>query len=227
MQRVIRQDFEDLLHLKRGELDYLQFEAAVSLAFGATAPGKPGDYFDIDAACMAINLALSPTFGRDVVTTVVLKFSAMIAAIIARAEVDRTQDSFLGIGAFGVKDAVRKIPKLYGVTAGTMGELQEDFQGHDEPLKNACLVNVSDILRRLRANARELGINLEGEFFYLSDDPRFADIRRVVEREIEARIGRLKADKKKLRWAKARRDRQDIKNLSRQAATYPFEMVTA
>ena len=130
------------------------------------------------------------------------------------------------IGAFGVLDGAKKIPKLYGVAAGTLGELQQDFQAHEEPLKNACLCNLSDIIRRLRASARELGVNLEAEFFYLPDDPRFADIQRVVEREIETRLGRLKTDRKKVRLAKARTQRQDIKDLSRNPVLYPIEMST-
>ena len=57
-------------------------------------------------------------------------------------------------------------------------------------------------------------------------DPRFADIQRVVEREIETRLGRLKTDRKKVRLAKARTQRQDIKDLSRNPVLYPIEMST-
>jgi hypothetical protein len=226
MQRMIRTDLEELLYLKRGELDNLQAEGAISLAFGAVWPGKPGDYFDIDAVHLAVNLALSPTVGRPTATAIVLKFSAMICALIARAEFDQTTDVFLGVGAFGVKDAARKIPRLYGVAAGTMDELKRDLVGQDEPLKNACLVNISDIIRRLRANARTLGINLEKPIFFLPDDPRFADVQRVIEREIKARAARLKADRKKLQKARTHMAREDITYLST-SSTYPLEMVSA
>lgn len=225
MQRLRRPDLEDLLYLRGHELDNLQSEGFVSLAFGAAAPGKPGDFYDVDAVCLAINFALTPTIGRDTATTIVLRFGAMILALVARAEADRTQDYFLGVGAFGVRDEKRKIPKLYGVASGTMEELRADFQGHEEPLKNAVLCNVSDILRKLRFNARELGINFEDEIFYLPDDPRFAEIQRLVEKEIKARTTRLRTDKKKQERAKDRTKRQDIRYLSSTSTVYPIEMV--
>jgi hypothetical protein len=86
------------------------------------------------------------------------------------------------------------------------------------------LLNISDIIRRLRSLSREAGINLESEFFFLPGDPRFAGIQRSVEREIEARVGRLKKDKKKLATAAARRRRQDIRDVGRADVGYPIEI---
>jgi hypothetical protein len=228
MQRLIRSDFLDLLHLTSKEFDYLQHNGGAALAFGSPKPGRVGDYFDVDAACQAIALGLAPTFGREVASTMVLRFAPMMLATIARADADRVHEYFIGIGAFGVKDAARRIPNLYGLSAGLMGEIQQDFQAQEEPLKGGCFCNVTDILRRLRVNARALGIDLEGPFFYLPGASDFAIIRPLVEREIETRIGVLKnkADKRKLLRAKERRGRQDIKSL-RTSASYPFEMVPA
>jgi hypothetical protein len=227
VQSLTRDDFLELLRLEPGTFEALQHRGQVALAFGATLPGTPGVYLDMDLVAMAITLGLSPSLGRDSAAAIVLRFAAMWAATVARAEAERTRDFFLGIGALGVRDPVKKIPKLYGVTHGTMAEISEDLQAQSEPLMNACLVNVSDIIRRLRESGREAGINLESEFFFLPDDPRFVGIQRAIEREIEARFNRLKSDKKKLARAKTRSRRQDIKNVSRQPVTYPIEMVTA
>jgi hypothetical protein len=224
MQYVKRQDFFELLGLEEGVFDALQFKGHVSLAFGATLPGTPGNYLDLDLVAMAINLALSPTFGRDTATTIVLRFFNNWAYTVARAESDRSQDFFLGIGALGVRDSVKKIPKLYGISQGTLDGINEDFREQDESLVSACLLNISDIIRRLRSLSREAGINLESEFFFLPGDPRFAGIQRSVEREIEARVGRLKKDKKKLATAAARRRRQDIRDVGRADVGYPIEI---
>jgi hypothetical protein len=118
---------------------------SVSLAFGATLPGTPGNYLDLDLVAMAINLGLSPTFGRDTATTIVLRFFNNWGYTVARAESDRSQDFFLGIGALGVRDFVKKIPKLYGVSLGTLDGINEDFRQQDESLVSACLLNISDI----------------------------------------------------------------------------------
>jgi hypothetical protein len=224
MQYVTRQNFVELIGLEEGVFDSMQFHGHISLAFGATLPGTPGRYLDLDLVAMAINLGLSPPFGRDTATTIVLRFFASWVHVVARAEADQSQDFFLAIGALGVRDFVKKIPKLYGVAHGTLDEIKEDFHQQDEPLVNACFVNISDLIRRLRSRSREAGINLESEFFFLPSDPRFAGIQRAVEREIEARIGRLKKDEKKLATAAARKRRRDIKDVSRAKISYPIEI---
>lgn len=71
-------------------------------------------------------------------------------------------------------------------------------------------VNISDIIRRLRTRAHDAGIDLSRTFFFPPDDPRFNEILTRVKRERDARITRLKRDKKKFAAAKARDRRQDI-----------------
>jgi hypothetical protein len=71
-------------------------------------------------------------------------------------------------------------------------------------------VNISDIIRRLRARAHAAGIDLSRPFFFPPNDPRFNEILTRVRRERDARIARLRRDKKKLAAAKTRGRRQDI-----------------
>jgi hypothetical protein len=66
------------------------------------------------------------------------------------------------------------------------------------------VVNVSDILRRLRARAEELGIDLSRQFFFPPDDPRFETILIQVKRERDARLARLRRDKKRFAAVKRR-----------------------
>jgi hypothetical protein len=76
-------------------------------------------------------------------------------------------------------------------------------------------VNVSDIIRRLRIKAQAAGINLSGPFFFAPDDPRFEQILTQVKREWEARIARVRQDKKKLAVAKRHRRHANIAEPSR------------
>jgi len=227
VQRIDRTDIEALLHIKHSELDTLQGQGLVSLAFGSPVPSEAGKYFDMDCASLAINFALSAYIGRPTATAIVLQFGALIAAIIARAEADKKTEFYIGVAALGVRDAARKIPAIYGISGGTLPELREDFQGHKLPLMNACLANISDILRRLRFNAGELGINFPSEIFFLPTDPRFSEIQTAVEREIKGRVARLKTDSKKFRRTKDQIRRRDIEYLARSTIpSYPLEMVS-
>ena len=71
-------------------------------------------------------------------------------------------------------------------------------------------VNISDIIRRLRARAHTAGIDLSRPFFFPPNNSRFNEILTRVRRERDARIARLRRDKKKFAAAKARGRRQDI-----------------
>ena len=71
-------------------------------------------------------------------------------------------------------------------------------------------VNISDIIRRLRAKAVAAGIDLSRPFFFSPNDPRFNEILTRVRRERDARIARLRRNKKKFAAAKAWDRRKDI-----------------
>jgi hypothetical protein len=87
-------------------------------------------------------------------------------------------------------------------------------------------INITDIIQRLRARANAAGIDLSRPFFYPPGDPRFNEILTQVKRELDARIVRLRRDKKKFAAAKghARRSR-NITVLPRvMNVKYPFAM---
>jgi hypothetical protein len=77
----------------------------------------------------------------------------------------------------------------------------------------------------LRAKAQVAGINLSGPFFFPPGDPRFEQILTQVKREWEARIARLRRDKKKLAVAKRHRRHTNIAEPSRvKDMNYPTVM---
>jgi hypothetical protein len=222
MQHLSRDEFLEVLGLTGGAFDQLQHAGHVALAFGTPMPATPGRYLDLDLVAMAINLGLTPSLGRENSTAIVSGYFHQWASAVGHAEADPRQDFFMAVAGVGW-DGKKKSPKSLLVTHGTVDQIAQDFRDTAE-LVGFFTVNISDIIRRLRAHAHVAGIDLSRPFFFPPDDPRFDEILTKVKRELNARIARLRRDKKKLAAAKARGRRQDIaaaprvKNVSYQLA---------
>ena len=172
---------------------------------------------------MAINLGLTQSLGREISTAIVAGFFNQWASAVGQTEADPKQDYFMAVG--GVDwDATKKSPKLLLVTNGTVDEIAQDFRNMTS-LVGFFTVNISDIIRRLRVRAHEAGIDLSGTFFFPPHHPQFSAILTRVKRERDARIARLRRDKKKFAAAKARARRQDIAAAPRvKNVNYQFAM---
>jgi hypothetical protein len=208
MQYVPRAEFLEVLAMTGGAFDQLQHAGHVALAFGTPLPATPGRYLDLDLVAMAINLGLTPSLGRENSTAIVSGFFHQWASAVGQAEADPRQDFYMAVGGVGW-DATTKSPTLLLVTNGTVEQIAQDFRATTD-LVGFFTVNISDIIRRLRARAHAAGIDLSRPFFFPPDDPRFNEILTQVKRERDARMARLRRDKKKFGVAKARGRRQDI-----------------
>jgi hypothetical protein len=223
MQSLTRDEFLEILRLTGGAFDQLQHAGHVALAFGTPMPATPGRYLDLDLVAMAINLGLTPSLGRENSTAIVSGYFHQWASAVGHAEADPKKDYFTAVGGVG-RDSVKKSAKLLLVTNGTVDQIAQDF-GNTTDLVGFFTVNVSSIIRTLRARAHALGIDLSRAFFFPPDDPRFDEILTRVKRELHARVVRLRRDKKKFAAAKARRRRQDIAAAPRvRKVNYSFEM---
>jgi hypothetical protein len=223
MQSLTRSEFLEVLELTAGAFDQLQHTGHVALAFGTPLPATPGRYLDLDLVAMAMNLGLTPTLGREVSTVIVGAFFHQWANAVGHAEVSPQQDHFIAVGGVGW-DAVKKGSRLLVVTHGTLEQIVEDFGGTRD-LVGFFTVNISDIIRRLRARAGAVGIDLSRPFFFPPDDPRFDQILIQVKRERYARIARLRRNKRKFAAAKASARRDDIIAVDRvKSINYPLEM---
>ena len=223
MQTLTRDEFLEVLPLTSGAFDQLQHAGYVALAFGTPMPATPGRYLDLDLVAMAINLGLTSSLGREVSTTIVTAFFHQWASAVGHAEADPNENFFMAVGGVGW-DAAKKGPKLLLVTHGTIAQIAEDFRDL-KGLVGFFTVNISDIMRRLRARARAVGIDLSRPFFFPPDDLRFDQILMQVKRERDGRIARLRQDKKKFAAMKARSRRQDIAAVPRvQNVGYPRVM---
>ena len=213
MQSLTRDEFLEVLGLTSGAFDQLQHAGHVALAFGTPLPATPGRYLDLDLVAMATNLGLTPALGREIATAIVAGHFHQWASAVGHAEADPNQNFFMAVGGVGW-DAAKKSPKLLLVTHGTLDQITDDFRETND-LVGFFTVNISDIIRRLRSHAHAAGIDLSRPFFFPPNDPRFDQILTQVKRERDARIARLRRDKKKFAVAKARRSRKDIAALPR------------
>jgi hypothetical protein len=223
MQYLSREEFLEVLGMTGGAFDQLQHAGHVALAFGVPMPATPGRYLDLDLVAMAINLGLTPSLGRENSTAIVSGCFHQWASAVGHAEADPKQDYFMAVGGVGW-DADEKKPKSLFVTNGTVDQIAGDFR-KTKDVVGFFTVNISNIIRRLRARALTAGIDLSRAFFFPSDDPRFEEILTRVQRELAARVARLRRDKKKLAAAKARSRREDIVAVRRvRNVAYPLEM---
>ena len=186
MQVLNREEFLQVLNLTSGAFDQLQHAGHVALAFASPIPSSPGRYLDLDLVAMAINLGLTPGLGRENSTSIVAACFTQWASAVGYAEAKPTEDFFTAVGGTGW-DATKKSPKLLLFTHGTLDQIADDF-GKTKDLVGVIMINVSDIIRRMRSRAREAGIDLERPFFFAPDDPRFDQILKQVERERDARV---------------------------------------
>ena len=213
MQPLTREQFLEVLNLTSGGFDQLQHSGHVALAFGAPLPSKPGWYLDLDLVAMAMNLGLTPSLGRDASTVIVAAYFRQWASAVGHAEAKPESDFFFAVGAVGWS-AAKKRSELLLVTHGTLDQIAQDFRSQRD-ISGLFTVNISDIIRRLRARALAAGIDLGRPLFFPPDDPRFDQILAQVKRESDARIARFRRDKKKFALAKERNRREKTAALPR------------
>jgi hypothetical protein len=220
MQPLTRDQLLGIVGITGGTFDQLQHADHVALAFGTPAPAAPGRYLDLDACAIAMNEGLSVSLGRSTATALVGGFFHQWGSAVGKAEACPDHDYFFAVAGVG-RDERTKSAKLLLVTHGTPEEIANDFRNNKDMI-GYFVVNVSDILRRLRARAEELGIDLSRQFFFPPDDPRFETILIQVKRERDARLARLRRDKKRFAAVK-RRSLENVAVVRRVAdAKFPF-----
>jgi hypothetical protein len=210
MRSLTRDQFLKIFGLTSGAFDAQQRAGHVALAFGTPIPASPGRYFDLDLVAMAIAAGLTPTLGRQAATTIVLGFFNQWVSAAGHADADATQNYFFAMGLVGRNNDERR-PREIWVTNGTIEQIMSDLRD----ASSVMAVNITDITARLRAKARAAGIDLSQPFFFPPEHERFSQIITEFKQEREARIARLRRNRRKLRFHQALMSRQDIKAVPR------------
>ena len=210
MRSLTRNQFLKIFGLTSGAFDAQQRAGHVALAFETPILATPGRYFDLDLVAMAIAAGLTPTLGRQAATTIVLGFFNQWVSAVGHAEADATQNYFFAMGLVGRNNDERR-PREIWVTNGTIEQIMSDLRD----ASSVIAVNITDITARLRVKARAAGIDLSQPFFFPPEHERFSQIITEFKQERDARIARLRRNKKKFRRHQALISRQDIKAVAR------------
>jgi hypothetical protein len=210
MRSLTRDQFLKILGLTSGAFDAQQRAGYVALAFRTPIPATPGRYFDLDLVAMVIAAGLTPTLGRQAATTIVLGFFNQWVSAVGHADADTAQNYFFAMGLV-VRENDGRRPREIWVTNGTSEQIMSDLRD----ASSVIAVNITDIIARLRVKARAAGIDLSQPFFFPPEHERFSQIITEFKRERDARIARLRRNKKKLRRHQALMSRQDIKAVAR------------
>ena len=173
-------------------------------------PATPGRYFDLDLVAMVIAAGLTPTLGRQAATTIVLGFFNQWVSTVGHADADTAQNYFFAMGLV-VRENDERRPREIWVTNGTSEQIMSDLRD----ASSVIAVNITDIIARLRVKARAAGIDLSQPFFFPPEHERFSQIITEFKQERDARVARLRRNKKKLRRHQALMSRQDIKKVAR------------
>ena len=210
MRSLTRDQFLKIFGLTSGAFDAQQRAGHVALAFGTPIPATPGRYFDLDLVAMAIAAGLTPTLGRQAATTIVLGFFNQWVSAVGHADADTAQNYFFAMGLV-VRENDERRPREIWVTNGTSEQIMSDLRD----ASSVIAVNITDIIARLRVKARAAGIDLSQPFFFPPEHERFSQIITEFKQERDARIARLRRNKKKFRRHQALMSRQDIKAVAR------------
>jgi hypothetical protein len=210
MRALTRDQLLTVMGMTSGGFDAQQRAGYVALAFGSSHPAMPGRYCDLDLLGLAIANGLAPTLGRPTATTVTLGFFDQWVAAVGQADADMSQNYFFAMGLFGWNED-KKHPQEIVVTHGTSAQIMDDLRDAG----SVIAVNITDVIARLRAKGRAAGIDLSQPFFFPPNHQRYRQIISEFEAEREARLARLRRDKKKWRHHNAFLSRADVKLAAR------------
>jgi hypothetical protein len=202
MKRRSRREFLALINRSEGAFEVLQNRKQVALAFGAEVPATYGGYFDVDAAAMLVSdgLAAAMAKHKGAAAALVRLFGEQLLDAIGRAEFDR-RAMFFAIGETQTPEGI-----AYTGTCGTLAEIAADFdEANPErigpPPARLLTVNVTDVLARIRANARAAGIDLSDPLFLPPGHPEYA---RLIEQAREVREAAIARQEQKAARLEAR-----------------------
>jgi hypothetical protein len=164
----------------------------VALAFGLARRLEGGVFLDLDAVAVLVVDELANAFGRQIAATIVRAHSDALLGCVGQADAQR-EPVFLAIGEYG--EAIRH--KHFGPgravrdrqRVGMFSGFPKFFEHPEmEVPARLTLVNISDILARVRANAAKIGVDLGAPFFPPPDDPFAEKVLAAAKKEREAAL---------------------------------------
>ena len=163
-------------------------------AFGETPADMPkGRYFDIDAAVARIGIDLAPGIGQSEAMNIVRISGA--AALNAIAWADYTETTIF----FGVAEGEINGKKCFRVASGAFDQfdglmMTNNAAGEEVAPTRIVLVNVTEVLRQVRANAAAAGLDLSDPFLPSPDSVAFAELLSAGRKMDDERLTAIRAE---------------------------------
>ncbi len=138
-----------------------------ALAFGVGAPLAGGHFVAADAAVVLMAYELHPAFGRKYASTILRGHADKVLWCLGKADTT-SEPVFFGVAEYGdvqikhtssraFRDQLRVGPLVFSEFKGFGPAIQQP--------ERVTLINVSNIVRRVRANGKREGIDLSAPFF--------------------------------------------------------------
>lgn len=181
MQTLPRAQFLKLVDLSGNAFDQQIFKGNSVLTFGSPTPATANTFLPTDALHVLAMTELARGIGQSE-SAALLRFSPhVVLDAIVRAEYD-PQPIWLCVMVRGDQRGER-----YDLAGGTFADLATDL-AQEPPPARILLVNVTDLVGRVRRNAKAAGIELRSPLLLRPDDRRYE----ALIRELEAiAVGRL------------------------------------
>jgi len=168
----------------------------LAYAFGEMPADMPkGRYFDIDAAVARIGLDLAPGIGQSEAMNIVRISGA--AALNAIAWADYTDAPIF----FAVAEGEINGAKCFQVASGPFDSRFErlvvgvrNSKGEEGPTTRITFVNVTEVLRRVRANAAAANLDLSDPFLPAPDSVAFAELLSAGRKMDDERLTAIRAE---------------------------------
>jgi hypothetical protein len=140
-----------------------------AIAYSGTDAGARAWYRPEDAVAACLATSLAETFGMDLAASLVRAFAGTVLVAIATAEADPTTDT-----PFGVVDLVNADGKRAFLASTTTLQVVKPGAGY--VVERVISVNLSHLVRVVRANAAYIGLDLSARFLPPPNSTEFDQI---------------------------------------------------
>jgi hypothetical protein len=158
----------------------------VALAFGTDRPLVGGKLLDLDAVASILVDELTPAFGRKFAPVIIRAHPDEWLAAVGRADTT-AEPVYVVVFEHGEPHAGKRAYRdEYRVANGIFAEFANlSFAGlpSDKVPVRTTMINVSDILHRIRHNAARIGVDLSAPFFPPPGEPLFERVIRTAKKD--------------------------------------------
>lgn len=169
-----------------------------ALAYGIRDPLAGGIFMDLDVISTGLVDELTPAFGREFAATLIKMFSDVWCEAVAEADITPSPVFLVVIEEGGKRQGEklegRRRANYEGVNMGycTLAKLAEGSASAARLPPRMTLINVAEILARIRTKASAMGLDFSAPFVDLND-PLFIQARDEAKKDREARVRRVGA----------------------------------